>query len=266
MALWSATRFLEKRGISVRPMAGAPGKVSGMTLSWGPDQARMLRGAVATATVRDKVVRFFITDEYDHIQRHHSLGEFYEQEELDVIGRYFRAGTFVDIGTNVGNHALYAALFLGADHVLCFEPNPPVADILELNIALNKLDPKVTVHRVGLSDQPGLATMAVPRGNLGAGKVVKTADDGSIEIVRGDEILAKCSVDFIKLDTEGLEIEVLQGLQETITRCRPVLFVEVDNENEATFLKFFSDLSYRAAEKIRRYPINVNYMMVPEEK
>src|SRR5688500_7711411 len=55
-------------------------------------------------------VKFFVANEGDHIQRFHLQGRFYEAEELELIGRYFRNGVFVDIGANVGNHSLYAAL------------------------------------------------------------------------------------------------------------------------------------------------------------
>src|SRR6185437_10355213 len=84
-----------------------------------------------------RTIRFFVTNKNDAIMHHHYAGEFYEAEELEMISRHFAGGIFVDIGSNVGNHAIYAAGLMGASRVILFEPNPSAIAILRINLLLN---------------------------------------------------------------------------------------------------------------------------------
>ena len=56
-----------------------------------------------------------------------------------------------------------------------------------------------------------------------------------IKIVTGDKLFANKDFDFIKIDVEGMEIKVLNGMKALISRCRPTLFVEIDNDNAQVF-------------------------------
>ena len=58
-------------------------------------------------------------------------------------------------------------------------------------------------------------------------------------------------VNFIKIDVEGFEMQVLSGLEQTIRRCRPALFVEVQNTNMVEFNKYLASVGYRV-EKLMR--------------
>ena len=53
-----------------------------------------------------------------------------------------------------------------------------------------------------------------------------------IKIVRGDSILNKYSdVDLIKIDTEGYEFQVLQGLSKTVKNNLPILLIEIEKRH-----------------------------------
>jgi FkbM family methyltransferase len=61
-----------------------------------------------------------------------------------------------------------------------------------------------------------------------------------IKIVRGDSILNKYSdVDLIKIDTEGYEFQVLQGLSKTVKNNLPILLIEIEKRHSKNFLQTF---------------------------
>jgi hypothetical protein len=87
----------------------------------------------------------FATDKtHDPIQRAHRNGTFYEAEDLALIAPHVPQGsTFVDIGANVGNHTVYAAMILGVARVIPVEPNPLALRLLMLNVMMNGLEDRV---------------------------------------------------------------------------------------------------------------------------
>ena len=180
--------------------------------------------------------------------------------------RFPQGGTFVDIGANVGNHGLYAALFLGAARVIPFEPNPLAYRLLFANVAVNALVDRFVLDHigVGLSDtEAGGFAMTEREKNLGNARMV--AGGGDIAVIRGDTALAGTAPDFIKIDVEGMEMKALGGLRETIGRARPAMLIEVDKTNEADFQTWRARMGYRVAETIKRYVTNRNYLLLPGE-
>jgi FkbM family methyltransferase len=222
-------------------------------------------GRVMRSKICGKIVYFTITDPGDVIQKSHVQGKFYEPEELAIIGQWFRPGSvFCDIGANIGNHSIFALRILNAARSILFEPNPAAIEVLRSNMMLNGFRKQADFSNVGvgLSDiaASGLSIRS-PRKNLGAGRIVEGG--GELQTVRGDDALADKTVDFIKMDIEGMELRALVGLKQTIARCRPVMFIEVDNVNNKDFHDWVATSGYRVETSFQRYPSNVNYLIVP---
>lgn len=234
-----------------------------MNPDWGFQRGIIERGIVEVVAHGEKV--FFLVDNpKDVVQIEHAEGRFYEEEELEIIGKYFRGGTFVDIGSNVGNHAVYAAKFLGASKVIAIEPNQAAYKILRCNIFLNELQDIIHHVAVGLSDAPGRASAETNNmDNLGNTVLIPDPSTGGIELTTGDTILDAEEVNFIKIDVEGLELSVFSGLSKTISRCRPAVFVEVQNGGKDNFFSLVNSLSYKISEKYARYPEMTNYLITP---
>ncbi|MBL6080129.1 FkbM family methyltransferase [Belnapia sp. T18] len=225
-------------------------------------------GSVVTATISGREVRFFVEDERDVIQQYHAVGQFYEVEELRIIEEFFpRGGVFVDIGSNVGNHSLYVGTYLHPRQIILFEPNPPAIAILTLNLALNGLQPvaDLTYLGTGLADVPSRAQARVPEGNLGGTWLAPTQEEDALVLIRGDDALAHRRVDFLKIDVEGMEMQVLAGLQRTIATWRPPLFIEIENRNAEAFQSWTERQGYRIERRFRRYEANENYLALPIE-
>jgi FkbM family methyltransferase len=217
------------------------------------------RCSIISTKIRDVQIKFFILDEHDVIQRMHLAGKFYEEEELEIIERSFSGGTFVDIGANIGNHSIYVGKYLPITKIIAFEPNSIAHMALRINIDINDLRDRCVIHKVGLFDAPGRAGFRTPDGNLGGTKLLPGKGD-ELELARGDDILRRETVSFMKIDVEGLEMEVLRGLEDTISKQRPTLFVEVDEANTVEFLAYLDRHGYTVAKTYKRYAANMNYL------
>ena len=130
---------------------------------------------VSTARQGDIVGQFLIQTKTDYIQRYQRAGEFFEASELELIRQHFNGGTYIDVGANIGNHAVYFGQLPNCSKVLAFEPNPASLRLLKINVLLNHLDEKIEVHpyALGQSDtqKPSLSPAAIwaaPSSNMRA--------------------------------------------------------------------------------------------------
>ena len=260
-------RFVRKAlgriGFDVRPLRDVSDRLIGVEILLGGTRRGAARGEVVTASIEGQPIQFFVVNEADVIQRDHKLGRFYEESGLKLISDHYKGGVFVDIGANIGNHAIFAGRMLKAPKIIAIEPNPEAYTILNINLALNDLARITTHHAVGLSDAPGWATCHTPVNNLGGTSLNVSSDTGKFPIVVGDELLDHEQVGFIKIDTEGMEIAVLRGLARTVQRTRPPIFVEVDDENLPEFNRLLDDWNYGVRARYRQYGRYENFLIEP---
>lgn len=164
----------------------------------------------------------------EEIDRQISLNGIYERRYLRFLESLILDGAVIlDVGANIGNHALY--LSRKASSVHCFEPNPRAYERLERNVALSQVT-NVTVHRYGLGDRDETIRFAEVAGNLG---MTRFSEAGNLElqIKRGDDVISMPTIDFIKIDAEGMEASVLAGLRDTIAVHRPIVAFEFNGEH-----------------------------------
>ena len=239
--------------------------------------AHKIDGTIVSARIRGQNVLFFVADETDLIQKEHFHGKFYESEELKIISEFFPSdGIFVDIGANVGNHTVFVAQFLSPLKIIVIEPNPATFEILKANIALNRLDSRVDVSYlgIGLSNTSARAVAITPAGNLGGTRLHLSEEQSGLRVVPGDALLFGHRIDFLKIDVEGMEIDVLEGLKMTIAEQRPRIFIEVDNCNVGKFFEWTTINNYYivASNSGRTFwsasptstPGYENFMLIPE--
>jgi FkbM family methyltransferase len=167
----------------------------------------------------------------------------YEREVLAFMAdaaRRLACDVFIDVGANVGQHTLFMARH--ARRVIAFEPFGTVRREIFQKVQDNALR-NVTVHPVGLADRDGDAPFFAPRGcNSGQGTFhpergrLVGAPMGKLPTVRGDALLQGVGrIDLVKIDVEGYEPNVLEGLKDTIARHGPVLVIEFTSETRAGF-------------------------------
>ncbi len=118
-----------------------------------------------------------------------------------------RRGTFVDVGANVGT-AAFAALGAGFERVIAIEPVPRTFRLLRANLALNGAEDAVRPLQLALSDEPGTMRMDVAAGSRKA-RLDATGGE-EVEVARLDDVV-EGEVDFLLVDAEGHEVQVLSG-------------------------------------------------------
>ncbi len=222
-------------------------------------------GTIVSFTVERRPVRFFVKNRADVIQGHHFRGEFYEPDELAIMAEVIRPGSMIaDIGSNVGNHAVYFEKFLAAREVILFEVNPEALEILRLNQALNDCTRwNTSCLGYALSNKFAAISLVPARADNLGGTKCREDEAGELRCMPGDSVLAGRPVDFIKLDVEGSEMVVLAGLKETIRRWRPTMFIEVLTRNLPAFEAFLAQHAYEVVKEFTRYPGFANYLVVP---
>lgn len=141
--------------------------------------------------------------------------------------------TFVDVGAHIGFYTV--ALASGYDRVLSFEPSKFQFKWLEYNKTINSLD-HVELHSSALGSESGSSTVNVLSkdggGNSLSQELVLALPDSAIldKYMVNIETLDNfglSDVDFIKIDVEGFEIDVLEGAINTINASRPAILIEV---------------------------------------
>ncbi len=199
---------------------------------------------------------------HDIIGRKIMIDGVFEKRELLALERFLRARngprrTCLDVGANIGNHALFlAGLF---DEVPAFEPNRRTFRLLELNA---ELAPNVRAFEVGLSDREARLPARTERLNVGGARIVAEGEaDTTFRVVTLDAFLADrpgVHVDFMKVDVEGHEAQALAGARETLARHRPLLAMEMNVRKEpgpnAAVLDILEAQGYRVAYLLRASP------------
>lgn len=207
--------------------------------------------------------RFRIANAEDVVQRHLSRGRFYSEAQLARHADFIvPRRTVVDIGANVGNHTVYYATHTRAGAILPFEPNPAARALLAENVALNALTQVDLANaHFGLGRAAGRAGVVAPARNLGAGRLVAAAGEDAVE-VRTLDSFGLDNVSFVKIDVEGMEIDVLAGAAETLARNRPVVAIEVDPKNNAAFFEWCAQSRYHVVDAWRQH-VPFDYLCVP---
>lgn len=170
----------------------------------------------------------------DHIGKKIRKTRLYEKENVEFcleLLRQLEEPVVMDIGANIGNHAL--AFSTVAAHVHAFEPLPPVFAILQQNIRQNDLA-NILAYPLALSDEngEGIIHMVSDR-NIGASGFEKPSHLSSHALTvtkrRGDDIVKELGlerIDLLKIDVESHEAFVLKGLEQSIKSFRPLIIME----------------------------------------
>lgn len=146
-------------------------------------------------------------------------------------------GAIVDVGVNVGQTLLRLRAVENTRPWIGFEPNPECCKSVRRLLEINDLAP-ATLHEFGLSDRTATARLHVASATDARGTTIDKFHDNlppgmttvEVELRDGRELvdgeLAQ-RVGFVKIDVEGAECEVLEGLAPVIKRDRPPVLLEI---------------------------------------
>ena len=175
-----------------------------------------------------------------------------DEPELRIFGAQRRQGglSFADIGANGGQTAVAIARILPTATIDSFEPNPTVWS--ELDWVGRMIGSRFRQHRFGLGAETGQVTLYVPyagdlpvttRASLLPEVAASRANDLAaetglrsdvrpmiVDVKRFDD-LGLCPAG-AKIDVEGVEYDVLRGMVDTLSSCRPLLMLEYSDQTE----------------------------------
>jgi FkbM family methyltransferase len=162
-------------------------------------------------------------------------GEWAENEIDSYATLLTNDETILDVGSNIGTHAIALASRFPGSEVVAFEPQPLAFSLLVAN-ALAARTPNIYPRNLGCAETEGLVHVApdysVVDWNVGGFSLrpdQQSATVGALPIalVALDDLKFRRRVQFIKIDVEGMEESVLAGASKLIEQDRPIIYFEV---------------------------------------
>ncbi|MBD3209151.1 FkbM family methyltransferase [Candidatus Woesearchaeota archaeon] len=177
-----------------------------------------------------------------------SQREEYEPLITGLFREQLREGdVVVDVGAHIGYYTLLAAKLVGSKgHVYSFEPDPKNFRLLEKNVAVNKYR-NVTLLNKAAGDRKGTVRLYQAGYNKGDHRLfddVKGRSSVEVPMVRVYSVVRKS--DLVKVDVQGAEMLVLEGMKSLLSRESVKLISEVEPASlrsmGASAQGYFSDL------------------------
>lgn len=169
-----------------------------------------------------------------------SMAEIGPIDLLPVLVASCRPGdTVVDIGANIGVTAIMAGVLAAPGRVVAVEPVPETFVHLERNISRSQID-GVTCVNAAIGAAEGTVNLVTRSGSNFAAFVGYEGvldryvgyDEYEARVQTVDRLVEEqslTSVNFMKIDVEGYELEVLRGAVSVLDRFQPVVFLEVNH-------------------------------------
>jgi len=176
--------------------------------------------------------------QYDYTTQNVLYTGYYEELETKFVGKILGPGmTMLDIGANRGYYTLLASRRVGpCGRVVAFEPSPRERRFLKCNLVLNRCK-NVAVEPMALGSRSGEANLYVVA-RYGSGCNSLRPPDTELPVATAHVSVSSLDdylrlrridrVDFVKMDIEGGELDVLKGATTLTTRGpRPVFLCEL---------------------------------------
>jgi FkbM family methyltransferase len=170
----------------------------------------------------------------DGVGRHIYKKDVYEETTTRCLLKevqFAQGDVVLDVGANIGWYSLLAAKY--GSQVYAFEPDPLNFKLLNENIAMNKLEEKVTPYQCALSDKEAVLPLYLyPDKNRGRHSLhaMEGCEKVDVRAVRLDDFLNEQGIEgkhikFIKMDIEGHEYPALLGATKLLETV-PYLLIE----------------------------------------
>lgn len=192
------------------------------------------------------IKKFFISDKFLLKKRlNRALRNNYEKELsiIDMFGDKNKSA--IDVGVYRGVYSY--KLSKEFKYVYAYEPNPLIYPHLKKNLC--KIIDNLTLKNFALSNDTGIVNLRIPKRSksifkdnveelykLGCASIhnnnnFDNYDTVEVHKIRLDEDLKNTDIAFIKIDVEGHEREVIEGAKNLITKCWPILLVEIEERH-----------------------------------
>jgi FkbM family methyltransferase len=250
---------------------------------WNDPWAAEFRSHVPFAVVVPTVYGPMILHRFDDHQGTPGFraGKAMAHREIRLLSRVLQSlGTdtvFVDIGANVGYFSIALAKVVGPmGKVHAFEPQRIIFNMLAGSVALNTLM-NVYCYNMALGEHEGkveipqfdyFRSMSFGSIEFGPEQKEKLSQERGHDPARQEYVplitldhFEFSRIDVLKIDAEGMEMGIFHGGKETITRCRPVIFVEFLKSNKDSMRNYLIEMGYTIADAG-----GFNYLAIPTER
>ena len=142
--------------------------------------------------------------------------------------------TIIDGGANIGFHTVQFAKLANEGRVYSFEPQPFIFNVLSTNCLLNGASDVIRQSRLGLGDELSSFKMTPLKDQVfspncvnygGRGLTNSDVGEEDVQVITIDSLLLT-KLDFMKFDVQGFELKTLVGGRDTISKNKPIIFIE----------------------------------------
>ncbi|WP_316811419.1 FkbM family methyltransferase [Pedobacter heparinus] len=230
---------------------------------------RMIALKFLKLTARDIIINHHYTGKKLVLNSYYHKGYWYygkkrEETTMNQFKDIIKKGDFVlEIGGHIGYITTFFASLVGEKgRVLVFEPGSNNLPYLKKNISYYNTS-NIKIEEKGAGDHDGIETFFLDPLTGQNNSFVKDFDgfyinrqqsvereseymDEKVEMMRLDSYFAGKSQlpNFVKIDVEGFELNVIKGFLETIKKNRPEFMIEIQKD-ESTIINLFKDLGYK---------------------
>jgi FkbM family methyltransferase len=159
------------------------------------------------------------------------------------LGTLPRTGAVIDVGANIGLAAAWFAFHNPDRAIYCFEPLGANADLIARNC------PNARVEQVALGARRGSVTLRVDPNNVMASRIPCgwETNEGTFPVVPLDEIIQAhgvAQVAMLKMDAEGMELEILEGAKNTLEITQQVAMETHGSSRHAAVLPILRERGF----------------------
>lgn len=177
-------------------------------------------------------------------------GDMKPETRAEIMRNLPRDSAFLDVGANLGIFSVGIAHAMPGLVVHAIEPNPRTAALLRQSVAFNRLESRIRVHEVALSDRAEEMLFYDNPQNAGDSHILGDCDeipDAShlvkvpVRALDGfGEFLAKVEADgrrvtCMKMDIQGPEVLALRGMRVFLKKHKPAIIVEATDDSLCRF-------------------------------
>ncbi len=165
-----------------------------------------------------------------------------EKEVERLLRKRVKKGcVFVDVGAHIGKYSILVATM--CKKVYAVEPNSLALKYLRYNVRINGLN-NVKILNFAAWDKNTQLELFYPGGSGGVNLFKRGKLIQKVIAKRLDDVI-KDKVDIVKIDVEGAEYKVLLGMKGILKRYKPLLIVEIQNENKKKVFELLKRYSYK---------------------
>ena len=167
----------------------------------------------------------------------------YEKKYINFLRKNLSIKTscWIDVGANTGLFAMwFSDIFLKG---YLFEPTPDLFNILKINVYINNLQ-KYKIYNLACSSNKKILELVVTGKLSGDNRILDGKNLGKsesiikVKSIAIDDLEIKNGIDFLKIDTEGSELSILEGAKNTLKRSSNAIAL-IENNDFKGILKFF---------------------------